>query len=221
MLRRREVVHELQEAFPGSVYGPMNELVAPSQRKYTTAINAALGKFADCIVVESFEIGKVRLSWLMWFWDTTTSLSIFAFFYSLSRQKSVDYLKRKRKPPLEFAPLDTITKASPDPRVYSLGQCKPALDCCQFDEKFEPVFRTALHDSLIVDNLGIAEHIAYVEAARLNLHAKVITLDGEKILKNGNITVDTSVRWNNHQPWWSCFDSSVIRQRSMPVSFEL
>lgn len=53
--------------------------------------------------------------------------------------------------------------------------------------------QAALHDSAIVDNLTIAEQVAYTEAPRLNLRVKVITLDGEKVLKNGNITVDTSV----------------------------
>lgn len=45
--------------FPGSVYGPMSELYEPSQKKYTTAVHSALGKFLECIVVDTFDTAKV------------------------------------------------------------------------------------------------------------------------------------------------------------------
>lgn len=60
MMKRRDVLNMLKETFPGSIHGPMNELFELSQRKYATAVNAALGKFAECIVVETFDVGKVR-----------------------------------------------------------------------------------------------------------------------------------------------------------------
>ncbi|XP_055388373.1 structural maintenance of chromosomes protein 1A-like [Condylostylus longicornis] len=170
--KRREVINELKEAFPNSIFGPMNELFEPSQRKYAVAVNAALGKFAECIAIDTFETGK----------------------------KAVDYLRRRKRPPLEFAPLDSLSRASVDPRLYSSSLqrlCKSSLDCIQYDPMYEPAFRTALHDSVIVDDLRVAEQLAYVECPKMGLKVKVVTLDGEKVLKNGNITVDTALRHNN------------------------
>lgn len=54
-------------------------------------------------------------------------------------------------------------------------------------------FQAALHDSVIVEDLQSAEQLAYIEAPRLNLKVKVVTLTGEKVLKNGNISLDVSV----------------------------
>lgn len=100
--REREIAQtcaSLAEACPG-VYGRVVDLCKPSQKRLHVAVNVALAKFLDAVVVESSEAARA----------------------------CVRYLKERMLPPMTFLPMADLRVSALDPRLQNLvqsqrGQC--------------------------------------------------------------------------------------------------
>lgn len=163
--KARKMLADLREAFPQRVFGTVAELCRPTNKKYGLAIAAALGRYIECAVVDTFETAK----------------------------KAIEFLKQRKAGVLEFAAIDAMSELPPDPRLRTLD-ARLAIDCVEYNPQFSGIYQSILNDAIIVSSLPDAERIAYTELPQTGLRAKVITLDGEKIMKNGNIAIDTSLR---------------------------
>lgn len=94
--REREVAQtcaSLAEACPG-VYGRVVDLCKPSQKRLHVAVNVALAKFLDAIIVESSEAARA----------------------------CVRYLKERMLPPMTFLPMADLRVSALDPRLQNLIQ---------------------------------------------------------------------------------------------------
>lgn len=94
--REREVAQTcatLAEACPG-VYGRVIDLCKPSQKRLHVAVNVALAKFLDAIIVESSEAARA----------------------------CVRYLKERMLPPMTFLPMADLRVSALDPRLQNLVQ---------------------------------------------------------------------------------------------------
>ena len=99
--REREVAQicaSLAEACPG-VFGRVIDLCKPSQKRLHVAVNVALAKFLDAVIVESSE----------------------------SARACVRYLKERMLPPMTFLPMADLRGAALDPRLQNLVQNKRGL----------------------------------------------------------------------------------------------
>lgn len=100
--REREIAQtcaSLAEACPG-VYGRVVDLCKPSQKRLHVAVNVALAKFLDAVIVESSEAARA----------------------------CVRYLKERMLPPMTFLPMADLRVSALDPRLQNLvqsqrGQC--------------------------------------------------------------------------------------------------
>eukprot|EP01071_Lankesteria_metandrocarpae_P004711 Lankesteria_metandrocarpae@DN3666_c0_g1_i1.p1 len=167
--RNRQILAKLQDSFPG-VYGTVSDLCTPCSRRYNVAVSASLGKYNDHIVVDT--------------WSTAT--------------RCISHLQAERCPSMDFIPLDNIQSHALDTRLRTLGAHRtPAIDCINFEAHLRAAFDLALKDTIVVETLNDARRLAYVESKELRISLKVVTLDGEKVLKNGNITFDSSQKSAN------------------------
>jgi len=161
-----QVCSKLAEAVPG-VHGRVIDLCSPSQRRLHVAVNVALGKFLDAVVVDTSETARA----------------------------CVRYLKEHMYPPMTFLPLGDLRVAPLDPRLQELanGQrsLRLGLNCLSFDERFARAFEFVLGDVVVADTMADGRRLAFGDAKALGLSCKVVTLAGEAIAKNGNLSVNS------------------------------
>jgi len=161
-----QVCTNLASAIPG-VHGRVVDLCHPAQKRLHVAVNVAMGKFLDAIVVETSEIAR----------------------------RCVKYLKERMLPPMTFLPLDDLRTAPPDPRLQELVNSKRALrlalNCVNFNEKFARAFEFLLGDVVFADTMADGRHLAFGDVKQMGLSCKVVTLAGETIAKNGNLSVNS------------------------------
>lgn len=164
----------------GSIKGLMHELVRSSQQKYDHALQVALGRNFDAIVVES---------------------TVVAY-------KCIEILKERRAGTAMFIPLDSIVTEQINLNyLRSLDdQARPAIDVVEYDDpSIERAVQFVLSDTIIVDNIDVARELKW-EASR-TLSNKLISLDGSIIHKSGLMTggqqeqkSSASLTWNK-QEW--------------------
>ncbi|CAD7930033.1 unnamed protein product [Amoebophrya sp. A25] len=169
--RLRQVASELQESIPG-VLGRVCDLCKPAQKKYRVALNVALGGSLDNVLC-----------------DTAATC-----------RKCVMFLKARHLEPMTFIPLQKgdlrVNSATLDPRVrQGIKEITPALDILNFDRKAHAnAFNYLLGHTLIVDNLDAARKVAFTDlplVTKQRSHGcRIVTLDGEMIKANGNMTVN-------------------------------
>eukprot|EP00931_Biecheleriopsis_adriatica_P056176 TRINITY_DN33289_c0_g1_i4.p1 TRINITY_DN33289_c0_g1~~TRINITY_DN33289_c0_g1_i4.p1 ORF type:complete len:1232 (+),score=357.23 TRINITY_DN33289_c0_g1_i4:101-3796(+) len=161
-----QVCASLAEACPG-VHGRVVDLCRPSQKRLHVAVNVALGKFLDAIVVDSSETAR----------------------------ECVRYLKERMLPPMTFLPMSDLRVTPLDPRLQELvnGQrgMRLGLNCVSFDERFARAFDFLLGDVIVADTMADGRRVAFNEARGLGVSCKVVTLAGEAISKNGNLSVNS------------------------------
>lgn len=176
--RDRELSDELKTHFAG-VYGYLKDLCEPTAMKYTVAVSTALGIYNRHIVVDTFQTAKAV----------------------------IEYLTRRRYERQSFIPMDNISFKRVDMRLRELRvrSARLAIDCLTFDATYRPVFEFVMADTVVVDNMEDARELAYKHARELQVRVKVVTLDGERISKNGNMAIDTKSsqealsRWDARQ----------------------
>eukprot|EP00930_Biecheleria_cincta_P061734 TRINITY_DN4729_c0_g1_i1.p1 TRINITY_DN4729_c0_g1~~TRINITY_DN4729_c0_g1_i1.p1 ORF type:complete len:1235 (-),score=374.74 TRINITY_DN4729_c0_g1_i1:275-3979(-) len=167
--RERElasVCKSLADACPG-VHGRVVDLCQPSQKRLRVAVNVALAKFLDAIVVDSSESAKA----------------------------CVRYLKERMLPPMTFLPMADLRVAALDPRLQELVNSQRGmrlgLNCVTFDERFERAIQFLLGDVVVADTMADGRRLAFGEARQMGVSCKVVTLAGEAIAKNGNLSVNS------------------------------
>jgi len=66
-----------------------------------------------------------------------------------------------------------------------------ALTCVSFDEQYAKAFEFLLGDTVIADTMTDARQLAFGDLKNLGLSCKLVTLAGESIAKNGNLSVNS------------------------------
>ena len=161
---RRACVARLQELFP-DVRGLLLDLCNPTQKKYSMAVETALGKHLDAVVVKS---KTVAIECIQWVWRLRVS----------SR-----FLKEQHMPPMDFYPLDSLKPKELRSELRQLN-CKLCYELLEFDSEVEVAIRYAVGNTVVAESLAAARKLAYEDKIR----EKIVTLDGEEIAKNGAMT---------------------------------
>ncbi|KAL7066581.1 putative structural maintenance of chromosomes protein [Cryptosporidium serpentis] len=157
--------------FNSIIFGRLGDMCHLSNKKYATALNAALGKYFDYVVVNS--------------WETA--------------EKCIFWLKQHRKAPVNFLPLNSIKKSNFNNSLRCLCSGNQnrsvALDNVHIsDERIEPALSFVLQDTIFTEDITDARTIFYKEAPKIGVSLRVVTVNGENIMKNGNISLDTKSR---------------------------
>jgi structural maintenance of chromosome 1 len=96
----------------------------------------------------------------------------------------VRYLKEQRVASLTFIPLTGAQGSAVDDSLRTLGgTCKPVIDLLKYDASIEPALRYAMGRTLVCDAMSEARRVAYETGER----KKVVTVDGNVLLKNGSV----------------------------------
>mmetsp|Transcript_49449 Transcript_49449/g.117654 ORF Transcript_49449/g.117654 Transcript_49449/m.117654 type:complete len:1283 (-) Transcript_49449:43-3891(-) len=179
---RQRLADELREAFPDQVLGRISEVLLPTQKRFDLPLQMSLGVMAEAFIVTTAEAGR----------------------------QCVQYLKRKRIPQESFLAMDRMAIPNVGP-LHLLTNGKKARRlatvCVQQNEKFlerhprwaaegeamiERASNLLLNGTVIADDLAEAKATAYKDARKQGLQPKVVTLQGEVIQPNGNMSVQSS-----------------------------
>ncbi|KAJ1612147.1 SMC1 structural maintenance of chromosomes 1 [Cryptosporidium canis] len=165
------------------VFGRLSDMCHSNNKQYNSVIDSALGKYGEYIVVSSWKAAKNCISWL----------------------------KQHRKQTMNFLPLNSIkfekksNSSTLDANFRALCNSNRSMRSLAKDnlhssnERILPVLEFCLFGVIFTQSLEDAKEIFYNEAPRLGVTPKVMTFDGEKILKNGNISVDSSKNQVNNK----------------------
>ncbi|KAH8740932.1 hypothetical protein FG386_002478 [Cryptosporidium ryanae] len=187
-LNSRKLIEDLRNSINNSsninsecyhVYGRLSDLCHSNNKQFSTAIDSALGKYNEYIVVSTWQTAKECINWL----------------------------KSNKKQPMNFIPLNSIIRKSNheyDTKLRSLCAGNKSVRSLAkdnihvSDDGILPALDFCLNGIIITHDLEDAKKIFYIEAPKLNIKPKVITLDGEKILKNGSFSMDSmNIRANS------------------------
>ncbi|KAH7648628.1 hypothetical protein FG379_002098 [Cryptosporidium bovis] len=186
-LNSRKLIEDLKNSINNSsnidsdcyhVYGKLSDLCHSNNKQFSTAIDSALGKYGECIVVSTWQTAKECINWL----------------------------KNNKKQPMNFIPLNSIIKKNNheyDTKLRSLCAGNKSIRSLAkdnihvSDDGILPVLDFCLNGVIITRDLEDAKKIFYTEAPKMNIKPKVITLDGEKILKNGSFSMDSMNKRTN------------------------
>jgi len=159
-----KVTSDLVRLFPG-VRGRILDLCRPANDTYSVALDVALGSSSDSIVTDTADVAR----------------------------QCVQYLKDHMLQPMTFMPLDNLRVA--DSQLHSAVEANPAvrlaLHCVSFDERLGRAFHFLLGDVVFADTLDDGRRFAYADLRSRNLQARVVTLDGMQISRDGNISVNS------------------------------
>lgn len=177
--QRQRVADELRGRFPEAVLGRISELLLPTQKRFDLPLQMALGAMAEAFVVKD----------------------------SVAARQCVTHLKDGRISSETFLALDRLE----DPKVGDMSALtsgkagrRLATQCVQHNDKFlqrqdywretapAAIDRTVnflLRGVIIADTLEEAKAISYVDARKQKLQPRVVTLEGEVIAPNGNMSV--------------------------------
>lgn len=160
--RLRDNVAMLRNHFKdGSIKGLMYELVRSSQQKFDTALQVALGRYMDAIVVESTAVAY----------------------------KCIEILKERRAGTAIFIPIDSVVIDAINLNyLRSLDEsARPAIDVVKYDDtSIERAVQFVFGDTLIVDDIDVARELKW--ESNHNLESKLVSLDGSVIHKSGLMT---------------------------------
>eukprot|EP00933_Yihiella_yeosuensis_P025702 TRINITY_DN19939_c0_g1_i1.p1 TRINITY_DN19939_c0_g1~~TRINITY_DN19939_c0_g1_i1.p1 ORF type:complete len:1300 (-),score=327.52 TRINITY_DN19939_c0_g1_i1:220-4062(-) len=175
---RRKVADELRGQFPGAVFGRISEIMLPTEKRYAMPLQMSLGGSSEAFVVSD----------------------------AAAARQCVQYLKERRIATESFLPLDRMDDQ--DSRLHTMTHGSQtrrlASMCVQHNEQFlknqelwrekgpAAIDRTVaflLGNVIIADNLDVAKQTAFADARRHRLAPRVVTLDGEVISPNGNMSV--------------------------------
>lgn len=129
--------------------------------KYQLALNVALGKASQNIIVEN----------------------------NADAENAIDFLKSNRAGKATFLPIESIVPKSLKPEHYEIIQNHDGLlgignEVAKYDEKYSDVFGFLLGNVIFADNL---DHAFILSKLTYKLY-KVITLEGELISPGGSVT---------------------------------
>ena len=156
----RAVMMAKQRALPGfdGIIGPIGDLIS-TEKKFERAIEAALGGNINNVVVDTADAAKAAIS----------------------------FLKENRAGRVTFLPLDTIRAARHEDDKSLLKQAGvvgQAIDHIQCEAYLMPAVQYLLYNTLIVNTIDDAIHIARTEKR----FPRLVTLDGEVVTPAGAVT---------------------------------
>jgi structural maintenance of chromosome 1 len=211
-----QAIQTLQTNFVG-VYGRLQDLCSPTQRKYTTAVSVAAGKDMDAIVVSNSEVGF----------------------------ECIKYLREQKIGIATFLPLDKIQVPSTEnvEHIRTLlskdERYRLAMDVIQCsDETVQRAVLYAVGTTVVCDDLDCARELCFgsqhrqpsrhrrqqhqSEASALSqLRMKAVTLGGAVISKAGTMTGGVSKDdHNNNDSRWKNQDIEKIRTKKEELENE-
>eukprot|EP00930_Biecheleria_cincta_P054883 TRINITY_DN41271_c0_g1_i1.p1 TRINITY_DN41271_c0_g1~~TRINITY_DN41271_c0_g1_i1.p1 ORF type:complete len:1285 (-),score=320.43 TRINITY_DN41271_c0_g1_i1:29-3883(-) len=176
---RQRVADDLRGRFPEAVLGRISELLLPTQKRFDLPLQMSLGAMAEAFVVTD----------------------------AVAARECVQYLKDSKMSAETFLPLDRMQ----EPQVGAMQLLtqnnelrRLASMCVKHNDKFlqrhehwrekgpAAIDRTVnflLRGVIIADGLDEAKSAAYRDAKKHALKPRVVTLDGEVIAPNGNMSV--------------------------------
>jgi structural maintenance of chromosome 1 len=195
--RFTQAIKTLQSNFAG-VYGRLQDLCSPTQRKYSTAVTVAAGKDMDAIVVSNSEVGF----------------------------ECIKYLREQRIGIATFLPLDKIQVPNTETiehirsRISSDERYRLAMDVIQCsDESIQRAVLYAVSTTVICDDLDSARELCFGNPQKqrqqlrhaqpsdssslTQMRMKAVTVSGAVISKAGTMTGGNSNdeqgdgRWKN------------------------
>lgn len=157
-----ETLRSLKALYPGLVRGRLMDLCKPVQHQYAKAVEVALGRHLEAIVVR----------------DEETAL------------KCIQYLKDHRLGMATFIPLSTIRVPPVNELLRrqlkgSFRLVHDIIDCEEIDRK---AVIYAVGSAVVCGTLREARQFAYEDPLTRENKVKVVTLDGSVIHKSGNMT---------------------------------
>jgi structural maintenance of chromosome 1 len=162
----RKAQGELKKRYPG-VFGMLRDLIRPVDPRHEAAVAAALGRFADAIVVDSSDTGSLCMQ----------------------------HLRQQHLCRAMFLPCDRLQPRRPGslPAGAPAG-VRLVIDAVKVPENALPAARFALGDTLLVENLADARRVAFDGPERrkvVTLSGGVMTRGG---LMTGGGMMDRSLR---------------------------
>lgn len=204
------------------VRGRLFDLVSPTHRQYKTAVATALGRFTDAVVVDTEAAAKAAIVYLR---EAKVQPMIFL---------PLDVI-------VPTAPDDAVIAAVESTR--GRGGAMPlrfARDVIKYDPDLERAVGMVCGGVVIADTLADAKDLRCVapppppchargaaadrthtlqhrharpRSYRRKIVAKIITLDGVQIAKNGNMTGGAAAGDHDAGAKWSEKESALARQR--------
>ncbi|EEB06777.1 mitotic cohesin complex subunit Psm1 [Schizosaccharomyces japonicus yFS275] len=169
--KKRDALFSLKRIYP-EVKGRVVDLCRPTQKKYETAIAAALGRNFESIVVESHTIAK----------------------------ECINYIRDQRVGVMTFLPMDTIAAKPTNQNLRgAYTGARLAIDIINYESVYERVMASVLGDTLICDNMDIARDLAYrrhVNSKVITLEGTVIHKTG---LISGGTSRNNNRHWNDQE----------------------
>lgn len=147
------------ESWSNALIGPVATLIEVDE-KYVVALETAMGRAAQNIVIETADAAK----------------------------KAISYLKRTNAGRATFLPLDSVRDSfrrdTEEALVKMPGVCGFAADLISYDKKIDKAVRFLLGRILIAENMDAA-----VEAAKKSgYRIRVVTLGGDQVNAGGSMT---------------------------------
>mmetsp|Transcript_16130 Transcript_16130/g.56250 ORF Transcript_16130/g.56250 Transcript_16130/m.56250 type:complete len:1121 (-) Transcript_16130:531-3893(-) len=177
---RQRIADELRERFPEGIIGRISELILPSQRRFELALQMSFGNLANAFIVTESAVGRECVRYLK------------------SKKIACEtFLPLDRIQPLKVGPLHLLTQSSQVRRM--------AAACAQHNEKFfernprwqaegpghvDSALEFLLSGTIVVDDFEEATRTSFQDARPRKLTPRVVTLQGEVIAPNGNMSVE-------------------------------
>ncbi|KAL2315843.1 Structural maintenance of chromosomes protein [Schizosaccharomyces pombe] len=169
--KKREALYALKRIYP-EVKGRIIDLCTPTQKKYESAIAAALGKNFDAIVVETQAVAK----------------------------ECIDYIKEQRIGIMTFFPMDTIAASPVNQKFRGTHKgARLAIDVLNFESEYERVMISAVGNTLICDSMTVARDLSYnkrLNAKTVTLEGTVIHKTG--LITGGSSNNRSAKHWDDH-----------------------
>mmetsp|Transcript_41940 Transcript_41940/g.98382 ORF Transcript_41940/g.98382 Transcript_41940/m.98382 type:complete len:1245 (-) Transcript_41940:89-3823(-) len=164
----KQVSNDLAGMVPG-VHGRVLDLCEPARRDLHVAIGVALGGAVDAVIVDNSQSGR----------------------------QCVGFLKERRLDAMTFLPLRDLRAPQPDARLHGALRnrrgLRAALSCLNFQERHAAAFSFLLGDVVIADSLDVGRQFAYGEMRPIGVSCRVVTLEGEQISRDGNLSVSSGM----------------------------
>ncbi|EPY51639.1 mitotic cohesin complex subunit Psm1 [Schizosaccharomyces cryophilus OY26] len=171
-IKKREALYAIKRIYPG-IKGRVIDLCSPTQKKYESALVAALGRNFDAIVVESQATAK----------------------------ECIEYIREQRIGVMTFLPMDTIA-VKPINQSFrgTHAGARLAIDVVNFEPQYERVVVSALGNTLICDNLNVARDLSYnkrANAKTVTLEGTVIHKTG--LITGGSSSTRSAKHWDDRE----------------------
>lgn len=176
-------VEDMKRLFSG-VFGRMIDLCTPVSSKYNLAVDVAFGKFVDAVVVDTTKTAK----------------------------ECIGYLRQHQMKPQYFFPLDSLRISHPDDKLKADiegGKYKLLRDVVRCDKEIEDAVAFVCGRTVVSETLRDATELRFER----QVLAKVITVEGAVVSKNGSMTGGVSKEENSRAQRWSEKDMQAIQQR--------